>query len=285
MSQDITTQGYAVQGLEKLINLVSKKTIYSVIVIDSPNDQGIITLNFNPPLEFNPELNYNVSLLSFSASSLFPNITTGNNKFYYSLVEPTPGGGGSSITSSRDAMKILTFDTGAYYIKDINDYLKDHISGEQITIELNAGSGKSIIKLKNNAKVYFGQYRNPENSQLVMCENTFADLLGFDRVSLTSPVNTSQRMADVIKDLMFFISVDCIDGSNNNGTYSQILFSFLNNQKYGSMINQNVKFPEKHMLRKTNKITRMIFSFTNQDGKPITFLNYKVSLKLQIEQV
>lgn len=118
--------------------------------------------------------------------------TPGNNKFYNSVTEPVPGSSGV-----RDVMKFLTFDTGSYNIKDINNYLKDHITGEKITIELDAGSKKSISKLKDNEKVYLGQYRNPKG-QLVVCENTFSDLLGFDKVTQTQAVYTTQQIVEVI---------------------------------------------------------------------------------------
>lgn len=77
--------------LEKKLHCFYKIKIYSIIVLNSPNYQGILTQNFNPPLEFYPEFNYMCSHLSFSASSLFPNISPGNYKYYYSVREPVPG--------------------------------------------------------------------------------------------------------------------------------------------------------------------------------------------------
>lgn len=44
------------------------------------------------------------------------------------------------------------------------------------------------------------------------------------------------------------------------------------------------KYSEEHLLRKTNKISRITFLFTNQDCAPATFMKTKVSLKLLIKQ-
>ena len=120
--------------------------------------------------------------------------------------------------------------------------------------------------------------------------NTFADLLGFDNVDLqnlesTAQTLTSTRMVNLVKDLLIFVSVDCVEGSSYNGKQTQILFSFLNNIKLGYPINLIAKYPEEHILRKTNKISRMTISFTNQDGAPTTFMGTKVSLKMLIKQV
>jgi hypothetical protein len=252
--------------LQQLVNILSSKKIYSVIVIGTPDASGHIFQNFDPPLEFDSSITYTCSLLTLNASSLFPNIVENrNNALYY------------SVANSAE-VKTVKFDTGCYNVEDLDKHIQDVLGAEdgtpRIKLELNQGSGKSTLKLKAGYKVYFKDRAN-----------TFADLLGFDNVDLAEPANTSARMVDLVKDLLIFVSVDCVEGSTYNGKQTQILFSFLNNIKWGHPINIIAKYPEEHVLRKTNKISRMTFSFTNQDGAPATFMGTKVSLKMLIKQV
>lgn len=62
-----------------------------------------------------------------------------------------------------------------------------------------------MLKLKAGHKVYFKGKAN-----------TFADLLGFGQFDLTKPANTSARIVDLVKDLLIFVSVDCLEGSSYN---------------------------------------------------------------------
>ena len=254
------------ERLQQLVNIMSSKKFYSVIVIGTPDKNGNVFQTFDPPLEFDPDITYTCSLLTLNASSLLPNIVEGkNDTLYYSVANSTE-------------IKTIKFDNGCYNVEDIDKHIQDVLGAEDgtpgIKLELNKGSGKSIFKLKPGYKVYFKDRAN-----------TFAEVLGFDNVDLAESVNTSAKMVNLVKDLLIFVSVDCIEGSVYNGRQTQILFSFLNNIKWGYPINLIAKYPEEHLLRRTSKISRMTFAFTNQDGAPATFMGTKVSLKMLIKQV
>lgn len=77
----------------------------------------------------------------------------------------------------------------------------------KIKLELNYGSARSMFKLYPGYRVYF-----MDNA------NTFAKSCAFDGVNLLNfeqSVQTyrSTRMVNPIKDLLFFLSVDCVEGS------------------------------------------------------------------------
>ena len=130
-----------------------------------------------------------------NASSLFPNIVENrNNALYY------------SVANSAE-VKTIKFDTGCYNVEDLDKHIQDVLGSEngtpRIKLELNQGSGKSILKLRPGYKVYFKDKAH-----------TFADLLGFDADALNFETSvqtyTSARMVDLVKDLLIFVSVDCV---------------------------------------------------------------------------
>ena len=95
--------------LQQLVNILSSKKIYSIIVIGTPDKSGHIFQNFDPPLEFDSSITYTCSLLTLNASSLFPNIVEGkNDTLYYSVAKTAPQSSASGSTPGATTSRTST---------------------------------------------------------------------------------------------------------------------------------------------------------------------------------
>lgn len=59
--------------------------------------------------------------------------------------------------------------------------------------------------------------------------NSFAELLGFYNVDQAEQTNTSAKIVDIVKDLLIFASVNCVEGSLYIKKKIQILCFFQKN--------------------------------------------------------
>lgn len=253
------------KALDSINNILSRKQIVYYEIQGVPNKDGVLKYEFSDKQNFHDTYDYHVSLYSFQASSFFPNITDKNNTFfYYNGIED----------------KEIIFDTGAYEIKDINQHIKDIIGNEDIKIILDEGTGKSKIFLKAGYKVYLNRAK------------TFKKILGYseeENYVLTSLLNTSPKMCDVMDTSKIFINLDIIEGSyfNKEGNIanpSSILYSFSNSVEYGRPIEINVLYKQLHKLIKKS-FSKFEITFKDQKDNPINFQETPVSLTIEVSQI
>ena len=252
------------QRLTDLINTLSFKEIQSIEISDICDDNGDIIQDFVEPFIFKENTTYQLSLLSFTTSSFFPNITEKNNKFYYS--EP------SSVE-----IKEIEFGKGAYEIKEYAESLAIHLNSKKedpnIELSLIEPIGKVLIKLKPGFKVYFNK------------PNTWYKELGFkDTDILDKTINIASNMANILSVQRIYIHCDLVRGSVYKGKHSTIIYSFSNNYSWGDIVNLKINPIQATTLINKN-FNQLRISFRDSDDNPVTFMKSLVSLKLEIRQV
>ena len=254
--------------LSKINNHLNQKQISYYEIFGKVDNNGELVENFNEKQEFDSAYDFKVSLISIEAPSFFANIVKDiNDTFYYSK----PG---------ETDIKQIRFDSGSYDIQDLNTIIVDHFydstkkeQSSPIILQLSNGTGKTIIKLATGYKVYFNQAKD------------FRKILGYETDTiLDKAVNISPEMCSVVDTSNIFIKCDKILGCWYKGTQSTILYSFSNEVRWGAPINIRPKHKEEHQL--INKSFNSIkIKFENQDGKPVTFMNNEVLIKIEIRQV
>ena len=158
MISHIINNSMAEEMLQQINNSLSRKKIVIYEIMGEVDDNGELIEKFTEDQVFDPNYDYLVSLVSFEGASMFPNIMIGkNNVFVYK-------------TTATGAEKTIELSAGAYNISDINDSIQARLGNDNITIEVEKGSGKSIIKLKNDHHVFFNK------------ENDIRKLLGYGRM-------------------------------------------------------------------------------------------------------
>ena len=242
--------------IEKLNNNLNRKRTEFIEIRGVPNSDGRIRQSFNEIMKFDEDLDYMVSLISFEATSLFPNIRNTNNKFYY-IENNTP--------------KSITFTDGAYDVVDINSIIQKKIPNESIKITLDISSGRSTIELKPNFKVDFTK------------NDTFRDLLGFESIVIDTTTRSS-HICSLITSAKIYIHLNIAKGNIFEGCRSNIIFSFANSVGFGQSIDIRPKFKLEHELE-TKYFNELSVWFTDENKKPIDFMSSQVTLCLMIQQV
>ena len=280
MSAQTSIQPDYISKLQAIVDKISNKKPFTIRVFQSfCNANGEILVNLNPAFKPADDRTYTVSLISFSTTSLFPNITDKNNKFYYSLptsdvihvITITPGN--YLLYNSKDPASELT-----YAGKIAAGMARNRHDSSSISITLDEATGLTSIKLRNGYKVYFNK------------ENTWGESLGFaNRVLASDGDYIGNKLTDLWPTRRIYISCSICRGNRSikaDGTsqVDDIIYDFPNNFKYGSPITLllDAKLTETELNLSTGQISRISMKFFDDYGVPVTFQGAPVSFSLRI---
>ena len=196
-----------------------------------------------------------------TATSFFPNLNSTNDKFYYSSK--------AVDKDNKIIIEEITLANGCYEISDYNKVIQQYC-GENIQIILNQASGHVMIKLADGWKVYFK-------------DNTWYKELGYEKITLSDKVNISKNIADITTIQKIYLDCNIIRGAYYKGKLSNILYSFPNNHKFGSLITYAPN-PKERMLLINKNFNKIIFKFYDEDGKAIDFQGEPITIRLEIKQ-
>ena len=238
------------------------------LFFDSRKGQGKsenFTTTFNPPLELDIEKNYEISLINSQMWYPWHNITSSNNRLFYT-------------TNSRRSRQI-NISSGSYNIEDLNEEVKHLIEQngddkESITILPNYNTLKSRIELKND---YVIDFRVP---------NSINSVLGFDAVYLRgNQIHESQNIVNITNINSIQIHCSLIDGSYINGISSDLLYSVSPNVLPGYLIQvepkQNIYVPIKNL----SQIDSIRFSLKDQDNNYVNMNNERVTYYIHLREI
>ena len=142
---------------------------------------------------------------------------------------------------------------------------------KKIEIDLCYNTGKSIITIGANCSVDFTR------------PHTFRKQLGFESLKLETGKHYSTEIVNVQLSQKIYIECNLYKGSYMNNSPSQIIYSFPNELKFGSFLNERPKFPRrKELLLKNFHEIRLYFYDENK--LPIDFMKELVTVELFIEQ-
>ena len=241
--------------------------------IDSRGAQSFIfssnisnwTTPIYPQLIFDDANNYEVGLINLETYYSFANVTTSNNNFRY---------------FNGTTNKTITLSVGAYDINDINTAIQNAMKANgdwdnvnnafYITISPNTPTLGSIINITNvNYTVDF------------TILNSLATLLGFNATVLTSGINISPNIVDIIHVNSIYVNCDIIKGSYVNGSYSPVLYNFFPTVGPGYKI---VQVPENvvYLPLSSNQIMNIKIWLTDQNNNIIDFRGESITLRIEI---
>ena len=219
-----------------------------------------------------PNKNYEAALLSLDSYNSIPNITKDmNNIFKYS-------------NDNGVTWKVLELDTGSYEIEALSNEIQrlmvingdyDRINEEfYITITPNTSKLTSIINItQSNYKVDF------------TVTNSFADLLGFEKIVINAGYNESTEIVDIISTNSILVNIDIVAGSYINGTPLPVIYSFYPNVPPGYKI---VERPNPQLIYhpiSRNDISIMRVWLTNQDNKPVDLRGETLTVRIIVREV
>ena len=241
--------------IEKLSNRLAFKEIKSYEISGIVDKNGLLCQSLDIEQKFNREASHFIYLVALEASSLIDNVKKDyNDKFYFKL---------------DGVDKTITVLPGGY---ELVEYFKAlEIDENKIKFEISPNTGRSVITINNNCNIDFTK------------DKTFREQLGFDSVVLLAGKNISPNVANVQLTQKIYIDCNLCVGSYRNNQPSQILYSFPNQLKYGSLITEKPRFPRhKELLLKAFHEIRLYFY--NESNLPINFGGEIVTIEICIEQ-
>lgn len=237
-------------------------------IILSSNETDFAT-NFNPPIYLERDRSYSVALVNLESYNSVPNIEEGvNNEFRYS-----PDNGLNFST--------ITFDTGAYELKHLNNLLfeKMKVNGHYdsvndvsyINLTGDTNTLKAIMEIENGYVVDF----RPNNS--------LREMLGFESQLYSDEFNQSTNPVDIMRVNTWLIKADIISGSYLNGKKENVLYSFYPNVSPGyKVVERAVNLSFLRINQST--ISSMRIKITDQDGKLLDLRGEKTTIRLHIKE-
>ena len=253
----------------QILSKLSHKRVEIIEIYGKCDKDGVLKVPFIEPLEFSSDNDYLVKLVSAELASFFPNIIEGkNDKLYYNY---------------QNREYIISFQTGAYDITNINNHIQDVLKSRGHTgafeIILDNPTGKCKIFLKEDYSIDFTK------------ENTIRSMLGFESLLLAKEartmsddkLNISKDMVNIVLTNKIFIKCNIIEGAIYQGLHSDVLYSFGNSftDGYAISIINPVKRYSKLIVK---KFTEMRISFRDENNLPINFLESPIGLTIEIKE-
>ena len=126
-------------------------------------------------------------------------------------------------------------------------------------------------------------YIYPNNFARYATEEEYSEL-GFESEILDQKDNLSKNVANILKTQKVYVSCDIAKGSYFNGKQTNIIFSFANTKRFGVPLtfSPTKRLPRQLLKKSFSKIT---FSFSDMNGKPVDFLKHQTGVTLEIKQM
>ena len=119
---------------------------------------------------------------------------------------------------------------------------------------------------------------------MILHNDTFRDILGFDAVIVDQALTETPKICDLVISTNIYIHIDVAQGSIFQGNPSDVIYSFPNNIAFGHLINLNIRQKRKHLLVK-KYFSDLTVYFTDQNNNAIYFMGSQVTLTFEIKQV
>lgn len=239
--------------------LFGRQPDYSIVLTNNTSD---FTTSLYPPLNFHYG-KWTVGLVSIDTAYSFANITSVNNIFTYSVDNGT-------------TWKTITLPVGCYEITTINDVIKDYMlqngdTGIEIT--------PNYVTLGCNVTITPGTHRVDFN-----IVNSIGPTLGFDPITLSTGINTSQHIAKISSVNSILVNCSIVGNSYLKGTNTPVLFSFFPNVAPGRKITKEPVNPV-YLPLNTTQISNIRIWLTDQDGNPLDFRGEEITVRLNFKHI
>lgn len=225
----------------------------------------ILSANYYPPYELDETSEYALGLIGLFTYNSIPNIEPGCNKIYYG-----------------DKGDFIEIPTGAYEIKNINDYVRQQIlkkSNKKDTDE------DPIISIKPNHNTLKCEIISKMSIDFTK-PDTIGPMLGFSSKKIKSGImQESDQPIQIIKVSTIRVNCNIISGSFYDSDRSHTLFEFSSQVAPGYAINiepKNIVYLPVTSHRSINNIT---LSITDQNGRPVNFRGEEIVVRIELKRI
>jgi len=213
---------------------------------------------FKHPIILDPGKTHYIGLGEFVAYNSIPNVDHTNQLFYYS------GG-------PENQQQEIIIPKGAYEIQAIEEFLKDKLGSDNISLKANNNTLRCILKSTYNI-----DFSKP---------GTIGSLLGFSpRVFAANEKHESELPVNIMSVNMIRLECNIANGSYVNGEPSHAIYTFSPNVPPGYKMALSPQNPFFCRIN-THSIDRLRISIVDQDGRPVDFGEETVSVRLHIKSV
>lgn len=230
---------------------------YTVIL---NSNSSVLSTSLFPPLKLADNKEWTAALLDFTTYNSIPNITEGvNNKFYYYKNE------------KLESELVITFNTGAYEINDINKILQTKLGERNISLEAN----NSLLKAELTCK-YYVDFSKSDSIGTLLGYPTTTPVLEPDTIHIGA--NT----VNIIQVNTINITCNIIQGSYLDGVNKHILHSFYPTVEPGFKI---VEKPHNlvYLPLSTSHISDVVLNVQDQDGNLVDFRGETITVRIHIK--
>ena len=306
--------------LSKISGALRYKTGYPIEINGNFNNAGRFSVDMGSDIPLFTKATYYISLQNFSTTSNITNITTNNNKFWFSSPTTntlvTPNIPANTITS-------VTLPTGVYGVDSLNSTVQSLMQSQGfyntsyspsnnpslmniVIISVNPSTQKSVLQIQYNSgyTICLNLPNNLGTTLGFLSTNTFTDPYYPVTVPTTAPINGnyysaifSSNVAQYTNNVLA-IRIGCTlaDGSymasSNNqvntqtfATQNQIIASKSYIDPPGSVLAIQPANPMKvRMAQGLNKIRTFDLFCIDNNNNPISFNNIQFYALLLIEQ-
>jgi hypothetical protein len=258
-----------VENLQNMNDALSNKESF---YLTFTSNKSVFTGKLDTPRKLLPNRRYRAALHNFTTSNYQINITEKNNKFYYRY----------KTEQEWSDNHVITFEKGAYEIRDINDEIvrimkeRKHWDEKEppfnLTIKLYIF--KSIIEIKGD-----------KLSVLFNKPNTLGPLLGFESTVLKKGYNISENTAQITSASLILIKCSITGGSYHNGKASNVLYSF---PAYLVPVGYKINIMPSALIYLpviVSVISNITFEIVDDNNQPLDFKDEKMALAIHVEQV
>lgn len=215
---------------------------------------SVLEVVYERPIELDPDKTHYIGLGEFVAFNAISNVDRTNQLFCY----------------GHDKREIF-IPKGAYEITAIEEFLKDRLGAENISLKANNNTLKSVLKCTHEI-----DFSRP---------GSIGRLLGFSpRVYAANEQHESELPVNIMAVNMILLECNIASGSFVNGVPSHSIFSFSPNVPPGYKMALAPKSPFYCRIN-TRSIDRLRISIVDQDGRPVDFGEELVSIRLHIKSV
>ena len=234
-------------------------------------DKSIHEEHLSEPLQTNNK-QFKIAITFLSAYNGIFNITSENNKFYFT----------KSITDDNHYI-MITISPGSYEIESLNDEIKRIIINDEhftedtypFVIKPNFSTLGSIIEISNE-----------ESAISFKASDSIGSLLGFNKRTIYEEYNLSDNPVDILSFDNIFIETDIAQGMIFKGRRSGIIHNFTMD------VDPGYKYIEKfrggiswYMLESKDFISSINFKLKNENSQLVSFNGQSVIFRLSIKEV
>ena len=221
---------------------------------------SMLSAEFFPPIELDVYSSYEIGMLSFQTYNTIPNVDESNNKFHF------------------DDNKILTIPNGTYEIKDIADYIREHVTTYNtpekiyhVMVDTNNNTMRTTIKA--TVPVDFSQ------------PNSIGSLLGFGKRVLEPQMkHLSDNVADVFRVNTLRIECNIASGSYLNGRPAHTVYEFFPNTPAGYKIVE-APSPVIYVPITVNSVDRITLKVVDQLDRIVNFRGEEITIRLHLRKI